>query len=90
MIKNDQVWLVSESNPKPDNYIAIFCVDAKSKKDRLGFTVYPNSKEAMGRAKYLQVKYAAKQIRLFYPNSVSIIIKTSIQTHQKNLPKSNF
>lgn len=87
MTMNDQVWLVSESNPKPDNYIAIFCVDANSKKDRLGFTVYPNSKEAMGRAKHLQIKYAAKQIRLFYPNSVSIIIKNDLHKHNENLSK---
>lgn len=88
MTNNDQLWLVSESNPKPDNYIAIFCVDAKSKKDRLGFSVYPNSKEALGRAKYLQVKFEAKQIRLFYPNSVSIIIKNGFGTRNGSLLES--
>ncbi|WKV12329.1 hypothetical protein [Marivirga harenae] len=86
---NDQVWLVGESNPKPDNYIAIFCIAAKNNKSRLGFSEYSTAREALARAKYLQVRYEAKQIRLFYPNSVSIIIKNGIQTHNGNISNSN-
>lgn len=72
---NGQIWIVSESNPKPDNYIAVFCLSENHKRKKIGFSVHPNSREALARAKYLQTKYEAKQIRLFYPNSVSIIIK---------------
>lgn len=89
MTNNDQLWLVSESDPKPDNYIALFCVDTNSNKNRLGFSVYTNSKEALDRAKHLQLKYEVKQIRLFYPNSVSIIIKNGLGTNNE-MKDSNY
>ncbi|WKK86831.1 hypothetical protein QYS48_08095 [Marivirga arenosa] len=85
MANDNQKWLVSESNPRPDNYVAIFCVTKASKIKRLGCSVYPNVNEALKRAKYLQVKHKTKNIRIFYPNSVSIIIKKGREINNEKL-----
>jgi hypothetical protein len=66
---------VSEVNPKPDNYVPIFHVDKESKKNKEGFSVFVKMDEALNRAQYLCSKYSVKQIRLFYKNKSSVIIK---------------
>lgn len=75
MVNNKQVYMVSESDPKPDNYIAIFCKDKNSNLKKLGYSAFSNINDALNRAKILQSKYGAKQLRLFLQNSVSIVVK---------------
>lgn len=78
----NQRWLVCEANPWPDNYIPIFYTSKNDENKKHGYSVFTNLQYAWYRARLLRQKYGVKQIRLFYPNSVSIIVK-----HQPNIFK---
>ncbi len=72
-----KVWMVNESDPWPEAYIAIIF----GAEDQLGKILKKDQKlffslsEALNRAKDLKIKYSVKQIRIFYPNQGSIIVK---------------
>jgi hypothetical protein len=76
MLSTNHILLVSENNPKPDNYIAIFHIPKESAENQNGFSVFTNMDQALQRAEYLSKKYKIKQLRLFYNNRRSIIIRT--------------
>ncbi len=75
MISDNHILLVTETNPRPDNYIAIFHIPKESKENRKGFSIHTKIQEALQRAEYLGRKYQVKQVRLFYHNRSSIIIR---------------
>lgn len=75
MVSDNHVLLVTETDPKPDNYIAIFHIPKESRENRKGFSIYSNMQTALERAEYLGKKYHVKQVRLFYNNRSSLIIR---------------
>jgi len=77
MKTDDKVWLVDVENPKPDPYIAIIECDKKTMKKPLHreYKICHSSKEAVRYALKLKAQYGARQIRLFYPTGMSLIVK---------------
>jgi hypothetical protein len=74
MKDTNEIWVLNEKNPWPDNYIAIFCTVKDKKQIEEGFSRYKNIQMVLYKARYLKTKYGAKQIRIFYPTRASIII----------------
>lgn len=75
MTPDDNVWLVSKDNPKPDPYIAILVREKESQEScKESYKVCRSAKEALAFALELKKKYGVKQVRLFYPDNVSIIV----------------
>ena len=83
MDENNKIWLVCETNPWPDNYVGIFFFTKVSKENKHGFSTHHTIQSAIIRAKFLLEKYEVKQIRLFYPNRESIIVKLKKNTEAK-------
>lgn len=77
MTPDDKVWLVEKENPRPDPYIAILVREKEFLEQRHtgGHTICHSVQEAIEYASKLKEKYGVRQIRLFYPNNVSIIVK---------------
>lgn len=73
------VWIVNESDPWPDPYIAIIFREAKLLSSALkeDQKIFIRLDEALNRAHVLKEKYNAKQIRLFYSTQISIIVKSN-------------
>lgn len=75
MYNEASFWLVCEADPWPDTYIAIFNIQKATTQSKIGHSKYASIHKALNRAKILQRKYKVKQVRLFFPNRISILIK---------------
>jgi hypothetical protein len=77
MILEDKIWLIDEEDPKPDPYIAILVCEREfmERANKKAYKICHDAKEALHNATELKKKYAVKQIRIFYPNGISFIVK---------------
>lgn len=77
MIQFGKIWLVNEANPRPDSYIAVLVGEGElfTQTRPREYKMYRSARKAMDRAAALRKKYGVKQIRLFYPSGVSLIVK---------------
>ena len=77
MNPDEKVWLVDEEIQRTDPYIAILVREKELSEKPLkkAYKICHSTGEAIAYASELKKKYGVKQVRLFYPNDISIIVK---------------
>ncbi len=75
-------WMVYEGNPWPDLYIAITFGDEETLREtsKMDGRIFHQLDEALSHARMLQERYSVRQIRLFYPNQISLIVNRRNKT----------